>query len=203
VHRFSNLSGFVLAGGASRRMGRAKAGLVLCGETMFARQVRLLRAVSRSVAVVGLAENVPGADVPVWPDEFPGRGPLGGIYTGLIHARTEFSVFLGCDLPFLEVRFLEFLALRALHGQADVTVPEAHDHRLQPVCAVYRRGTRAVARVKLNADLNKTQDLIRCLHCDVVSWREIAQAGFAPRLLAHMNAPEEYESVKRMMAYEF
>lgn len=180
-------------------MGRAKAELALGGETMLARQVRLLRAVCRSVAVVGLGEKASGVDVHAWPDVIPGRGPLGGIYTGLLHARTEFSFFLGCDLPFLEVRFLEFLLIRARQGQADVTIPEARDRRLQPVCAVYRRRALALARLRLNADLNKTQDLIRRLHCEVVSWPEIARGGFAPRLLANMNVPEQYESAKRML----
>src|SRR5690242_14902178 len=51
--RLLSVAGFVLAGGLSRRMGRPKAALLLGDETMLARQVRLLKSVSRSVAVVG------------------------------------------------------------------------------------------------------------------------------------------------------
>jgi len=51
-HRFENVTGFLLAGGASRRMGQPKAGLMLGGETMLSRQIRLLGAVSRQVFVV-------------------------------------------------------------------------------------------------------------------------------------------------------
>ncbi len=201
--RFPNLSGFVLAGGDSRRMGRAKAELVLGGETMLERQIRVLRAVCRSVAVIGIPQSVPGLNVPAWSDEIPGRGPAGGIYTALLHARTEFNLILGCDLPFVDARFLRFLAQRALDEAAEVTVPEARDFRIQPVCAVYRRRALAVVRSSLNVGSNKTQDLAFRLRPRVLSWREIARAGFPPRILANMNTPEDYEAAKRIMNCEF
>lgn len=163
---------------------------------MLERQIRLLRTVCRSVAVIGPLKNVPGLAVPVWPDELPGRGPLGGIYTALIHTRTEFSFILGCDLPLLEARFLGFMTRRALGAGAEVTVPEARDSGIQPVCAVYRRHAQAAVRASLNADLNKTQDLIDRLRSQVISWREISQAGFSPRILANMNTPEDYEAAR-------
>lgn len=202
VRRFPNLSGFVLAGGDSRRMGRAKSELVLGGETMLERQIRALRAVCRTVAVIGTPKSVSGLDVPTWPDEIPGRGPAGGIYTALLNARTEFNLIVGCDLPFVDARFLRFLAQRALNSPADVTVPEARDLRIQPVCAVYRRHALAAVRARLNSDLNKTQNLVYRLRPRVVSWREIARAGFPSRILANMNAPEDYEAAKRILNSE-
>jgi len=203
LHRFSNLTGFVLAGGDSRRMGRAKSELVLDGETMLERQIRVLRAVCRTVAVIGIPNSVSGLHVSAWTDEIPGRGPAGGIYSALLHARTEFNLILGCDLPFVDARFLRFLAQRALDSPADVTVPEARDLRIQPVSAVYRRRALAAVRSRLNAGLNKTQDLVYRLWPRVVSWREIARAGFPSRILANMNTPEEYEAAKQILNYEF
>ena len=102
--RFSSLSGFVLAGGESRRMGQPKPLLALAGETMIERQVRLLRSICRSVAVIGLSDGLPPVDVPSIPDVIRGRGPLGGIFSGLLRTRTEFNLFLGCDLPFVPAR---------------------------------------------------------------------------------------------------
>ena len=127
---------------------------------MLVRQVRLLTAVSRAVVVVGpsasserlgtVIRSLAPTDVSVIPDQLPGRGPLGGIYTGLLHTRTEFSLFLGCDLPFMEDRFLRYLSERAIACGADATVPESVEHRLQPLAAVYRRralgATRPAAR---------------------------------------------------------
>jgi hypothetical protein len=102
--RFSSLSGFVLAGGESRRMGQPKPLLALAGETMLEHQVRLLRSICRSVAVIGLLDGLTSADVPIIPDIIQRRGPLGGIFSGLLRTRTEFNLFLGCDLPFVPAR---------------------------------------------------------------------------------------------------
>ena len=77
-HRFASISGFVLAGGESRRMGEPKHGLVLGDETMLERQVRLLRCVCWNVAVVGPREDRTLIEVPFLPDPIRGRGPLGG-----------------------------------------------------------------------------------------------------------------------------
>ncbi|MFB3920309.1 MAG: molybdenum cofactor guanylyltransferase [Terriglobia bacterium] len=201
--RFTNISGFVLAGGESRRMGRAKADLVLGGETMLARQIRLLRNVCSSVAIVGLGKKTPGIEVPLWPDELPGRGPAGGIFTALLHARTESSFIVGCDLPFLNPRFVRFLIHRVWGDAADAIVPESHDGRIQPVCAIYRRHSLDVVRASLAAELNKTQDLVHRLRARVVPWREISRAGFPPRVLANMNTPEDYEMAKRIVNSEW
>ncbi|MBI1939961.1 MAG: molybdenum cofactor guanylyltransferase [Acidobacteria bacterium] len=178
-------------------MGRPKAMLVLGGETMLERQLRLLGAVCRSVAVLGPPQNFSGLQGPVFPDDLPGRGPLGGISTGLGRMRTEYGFFLGCDLPFMEVRFLKFLACRAIETRADITVPESHDRDFEPLCAVYgRRALRAV-RASLQAGENKTRAFYRRVRCDVVPWREIARAGFSPRIFANMNTPQDYQAAKR------
>jgi molybdopterin-guanine dinucleotide biosynthesis protein A len=136
TRRFLSLSGFVLAGGAGRRMGHPKAELVLGAEAMLERQIRLLGSVCRSVAAIGLPANSTASAPPAFPDDLPGRGPLGGICTGLRRTRTDFNFFLGCDLPYLETRLLHYLARRALESQADVTIPESIEGRVQPLCAV-------------------------------------------------------------------
>jgi len=204
-HRFLSLTGFVLAGGASRRMGRPKAALVLGHETMLVRQVRLLTAVSRAVVVVGpsasserlgtVIRSLAPTDVSVIPDQLPGRGPLGGIYTGLLHTRTEFSLFLGCDLPFMEDRFLRYLSERAIACGADATVPESVEHRLQPLAAVYRRRALGAVRASLARGENKVTRFYSRVRCQVLPWRDIARQGFARRIFDNMNMPDDYERV--------
>src|ERR1041385_5135591 len=87
--RFTYLTGFVLAGGASRRMGRSKETLLIDGESMLERQVRVLRSVVRRVAVIGAAGGyLSDFKVSFITDAVAGRGPLGGIYTALVESRT-------------------------------------------------------------------------------------------------------------------
>jgi len=205
--RYLNLTGFVLAGGASRRMGRPKPALVVGGETMLARQVRLLGSVSRVVEVIGRAQgggdiervirSLAPPEVSVIGDEVPGRGPLGGIYTGLARTRTEFNLFIGCDLPFLEARFLDYLCRRALDSRADVTVPMSPDHGFQPLAAVYRRRALRAIRASLDRGENKVTRFYSRVRCQVLGWPELSGAGFSVRLFANMNTWDDYQRVRR------
>ena len=197
VRRFPNLSGFVLVGGASRRMGQSKHLLQLGGETMLERQVRLLRGVCRSVAIIGSTKVSIGLDAPVFADEIAGRGPLGGIYTGLLYTRTEYNLFVGCDLPFLETRLLGHLARLALDSQADVTVPQDRRGRLEPLCAIYRRRALPVVRARLREGANKTSGFFPLVRCRVIPWREVAAAGITPYIFDNMNTPEDWQTAVR------
>ena len=197
--RHSLVSGFVLAGGESRRMGKPKPLLALAGETMLERQVRLLRSLCRSVAVIGLSDRLPPVDVSLIPDVIRGRGPLGGIFTGLLRTRTEFNLFLGCDLPLVTARFLEFLVRRALQCGAIATMAEMPTGGVQPVCAVYRRAALPVVRANLDAGRNKAQAVARRQRSAVIPWSEIARAGLSSCIFANINTPEDYETAKRIL----
>jgi molybdenum cofactor guanylyltransferase len=196
-HRFLSVTGFVLAGGASRRMGSDKALLRLGQETLLERQVRLLLMVCHSVAVIGSTRKLPGFEVPVIADELPGHGPLGGIYTGLRQARTEFSLFLGCDMPFMEARFLRYICARALVAGADVVIPETPGQGVQPLSAVYRRRAQAAIRNSLASGDNKVSRFFSRVSCLILRWPEIARGGFAPSLFANVNTPEDFAAAKR------
>lgn len=207
--RFKSVSGFILCGGASRRMGRPKALLGIGGTTMIERQVRLLGAVARKVFVVGWPADLSKSkltnivrDLSFLPDKFEGRGPLGGIYTGLMQSRSEYNLFLGCDMPFVDDSFLEFLCRRALETRADVTVPKSCSRRLEPLCAVYRKRAVDAVRDSLATGENKITRFFPRVRCEVVPWREIARAGFAPAIFDNINTPEEYEAAKRSLIYE-
>jgi len=181
-------------------MGRPKASLILEGQTMLARQVRLLGRVAGRVAVLGFRpEYLEDLGVPFISDELPGRGPLGGIYTGLLRTRTEYNLFLGCDLPFANRQLLAYLARRAIEAEADATVPRSRDGRLQTLCAVYRRRARRAVRASLGAGENKLRSFFPKVNCQVIPWRDLARAGFLPSIFDNMNTSADYESARRRL----
>lgn len=188
-------------------MGRPKALLVLGGETMLERQVGLLRSVAHEVFVVGWPASLPTLSalkdlrgVRCLSDDWCGRGPLGGIYTGLKRTRTEYNLFVGCDMPFIEADFLRYLCRRAFKSRADVTVPKSHEGWLNPLCAVYRPRTLDEIRESLEAGENKITRWFARVRCDVVPWREIACAGFASTVFDNMNTLKEYEAAKEKLS---
>ncbi|MGH9405095.1 MAG: molybdenum cofactor guanylyltransferase [Terriglobia bacterium] len=196
--RFREITGFVLAGGASRRMGRPKQELLIHGMPLLAWQVQRLASVCGSVAIVGSSSR-PIDGAASYPDEQAGLGPLGGIYTGLALTRTEYNLFVGCDMPFVTRAFLRFLCRCSQARRADVVVPESSDRRLQPLSAVYRRCARDVIRASLDAGLNKTSGFYARVRCAVIPWPEIYRAGFLTRTFINLNTPEDYEAVNRAL----
>jgi molybdopterin-guanine dinucleotide biosynthesis protein A len=195
--RFSEVSGFVLAGGASRRMGFDKARLPFGSERMLDRQIRLLRAICRSVSIIGPRDKFAETGIQVYEDEIPGKGPLGGIHTGLRRARTEFSLFLSCDMPLMEERFLRYLCEQALASRASATVPPPWKRGRYPLCAVLRR--RALSRVRscLASGQNQVGRIFSSSQRRTISKAEFARAGFSPRIFCNLNTPEEYERMRQ------
>lgn len=181
-------------------MGRPKALLVLDGETLLARQLRVLRRVTKGATVVGRFEGLSeGLEMPPIADVLPGRGPLAGIYSGLLRTTTEYNMFLGCDLPYVDRQLLAFVAVRALEIKADVTVPRSLDGRLQPLCAVYRRRARYSIRTTLGECESRITAFFPRVLVNVIAWPELARAGFPASIFANMNTPEDFRLVARRL----
>lgn len=197
--RFLDLTGFVLSGGQSRRMGRPKQEMVIGVETMLSRQVRLLSAVCGRVGVVGGAKPSNEGRYFFREDLWPGCGPLGGIFTGLAATRTEYNLFVGCDMPFLTPSLLRYVAASALAGRARVTAPESPDLQIQPLCAVYRRDARWAIRASLMRGARQTSGFYGRVECLKIRWPELRRAGFRRRIFANVNTPEDYAAARFML----
>lgn len=148
-------SGIVLAGGASRRMGRDKAWVELNGQPLIVRVVNALRQVCDEIVIVansGAPFVALGARVVG--DEFPDKGSLGGLYSGLNAVRNDLAVAVACDMPFLNPDLLNFLILLSsdddviIPGGAEIQHPDlgkperqdtAKKWSLHPLHAVYRK----------------------------------------------------------------
>jgi molybdopterin-guanine dinucleotide biosynthesis protein A len=133
----AEMTGIILSGGKNRRMGENKAFLRVQGERLIDRTVRIFKGIFEEVVVV---TNDPLAyldqDVMILTDIVSGKGPLGGIYSGLFFSSFPCSFVAACDMPFLNEAFIRFMIDRA--GEYDVVVPETTDG-LQPLHAVYSR----------------------------------------------------------------
>jgi molybdopterin-guanine dinucleotide biosynthesis protein A len=135
----------MLAGGASRRMGRDKAFVELGGQPMAATVLRACRGAGagRVLSVGGDRKALIRMGFEAIADEWPGEGPLGGLVTGLRAARADLVVVTTCDLPHLTADTVTALvgALAAAGGA--VAVPVLRGER-QYLTAAYRSSALAV-----------------------------------------------------------
>ena len=136
----------VLAGGASRRMGRDKATLAVGGVALAAGVLAAAARVADPVVLVA-PEGHParGLGAPVVTD--PGEGPLAALAAALAALEADHVLVLATDHPGLVVDLLAHLAALAPRGEA---VACRRGPRLEPLVAVYRRAPAlAAARARL------------------------------------------------------
>ena len=123
-----DLTGVVLAGGSSRRLGRPKEAVTLPdGRTLLTVAIELMSAVTRDVIVAG-TPSVP-VDIPVVADAAPGEGPLAALETVMQTQRAHRYLVLACDMPFMTAHALRSLAA----SDATLTAYRSPDGRLQPL----------------------------------------------------------------------
>jgi molybdopterin-guanine dinucleotide biosynthesis protein A len=152
------LTGIILAGGASRRMGgRNKAFLELDGRPLIEIVIERVQSVCAEVLIVaGNTSPYTGLGVPLVEDHFHGVGVLGGLHAGLEAASHELTLVVGCDMPFLNPNLLHAFAKWAegfdvvvlrhalsppqSHPPRGVDVPEGQEGQyIEPLHAAYRR----------------------------------------------------------------
>jgi molybdopterin-guanine dinucleotide biosynthesis protein A len=135
--RGRGVSAVILAGGQSLRLGTDKSLLELNGQSLLARTVHKLAALSDDVVVV---TNKPedyehlSLEVRFVPDEQPGVGALMGVYSGLKATVHDSALTVGCDMPFLNVPLLRYMLPES--ASHDVVVPRLGEF-LEPLHAIY------------------------------------------------------------------
>lgn len=145
-----DVSGIVLAGGLSTRIGQDKGRLELGGVPLAERALQRLASLFEEIIyVTNDPMTAPASDaVKVAGDEIPHLGPLGGILAGLKASRAPRAFVVGYDMPFVSPALVRLLI--AADPGADIVVPVSAG-RFEPLHAVYSRGCIPVIAERLDA----------------------------------------------------
>jgi len=193
------LTGIVLAGGRSSRMGSPKALLPFDGEPLIVHIVRRLQSLCADIVVVA----APGQQLPPMPvtlvhDEVAYQGPVGGISYGLEAAAGELGFVTTCDAAFSSLALVSHLAAQAV--EYDVVVPR-WDGRLQPLVAVYRKTVRPLLREQLARGELRPVRLFDKVRTRIVEADEIRRFDADGASFFNMNTPDDYaEALRRWHA---
>ncbi len=140
------VTGYVLAGGRSTRMGSDKAFMPVGDRPLVELVIERLRPSVGRLVMIGNAHNAarlravygPPSVHAVLTDLVPDRGPLMGLYTGLMHTGTDLNVFVPCDMPWVDPRVLARLR-QACDARTDVVASSTPDRRIEPFPLICRR----------------------------------------------------------------
>lgn len=218
-----DITGIVLAGGMSSRMGTNKAELLIEGQTVVQRITSEMGTVASRVIISAQdAEAYAYTGLEIVADLHPRQGPLAGLYAGLRASRTEWNLVCACDMPLLHAGVFRALAAcipeqspeerihkeQSQHYEEDAKhlqaiVPRV-DGRLQPLAAIYHISVLPALEARLQQQDLRVQDWLKAMHVYEISsspahgWEQ----DEAEQLFMNMNRPEDYIRVCRLLSRE-
>jgi molybdopterin-guanine dinucleotide biosynthesis protein A len=189
----------VLAGGKSTRFGRDKISQLVAGEPLIQRVINRLASFGDEIIMV----LAPGIFVAPFPsqvkirkvyDIYPGRGSLGGVYTGLVSSTLPLNIVVACDMPFLNVNLLQYMI--DISQGYDLVIPRLNNN-VEPLHAVYSKNCIKVIERLWEAGKTKVLDIQYSVKTRYVEEQEIDK--FDPKRLSFINVNTQ-EDLKRAIA---
>jgi molybdenum cofactor guanylyltransferase len=188
------VTGVILVGGKSSRMGRDKAFLEIEGRTLLDITLTAFREVLDTVILIGdRPERFAGMNLTIYPDIYTGSA-LGGLFTGLIRAETSHIFVASCDLPYPSPLLIRHLAVTAPGN--DVVVVQSEDG-YEPLFAVYSQTCCEPIRRQIEEENYCIFDFYPQVTTRIVTPREIAHLGEPRRLFCNLNTPQEYRRISQ------
>jgi molybdopterin-guanine dinucleotide biosynthesis protein A len=185
------MTGIILSGGENRRMGTDKAFLKVAGFPMIEHVLRALESVFHEIIIVTNAPaRYTGYKVKVVTDAFDKRGPLTGIYSGLMNSLEEYNFVVACDMPFLNPSLIAYMA--GLADGYDAVVPSVGG-LIEPLHAVYRKGIAPLMERQIKEDRRRIRELFERVRIRYVTEPEIDRFDPMRKSFKNLNTPREYE----------
>lgn len=187
-----DITGVILIGGKSRRMGQDKAFLKVAGKSLFERVLAVFKENFAQIVLVGdRAERFFGYGLPVVADIYPGSS-LGGLYTGLYHAKTDYVFVSSCDLPFPNAEVLEYLC--SLKDGFDAVVTRM-PYGYEPLFALYSKSCLVPIKTHLDSGDCCAYAFYPQIRVRYVAYEELARFDRDKRAFLNVNTPEEFANV--------
>lgn len=198
----TDVTGIILAGGESRRMGQDKRWMKLQGISLFHRTLGTMLAVFKKIVVVvarrsQMLDELPPC-VEVIEDLIPNCGSAGGLYTGLQFSPTHRAFVVACDMPFLNSDLMHHFC--EIDPDADVLMAKIAG-KAQPMHAVYSRRCLPILSEMLEGKKLKIQDL--CTQEDlvvrIVSDKDVKQWDPDGISFMNINTPMDLEFAEKLL----
>lgn len=193
------VTSIVLAGGKSRRLGRNKALETIADRSLIERVIEQLRPLANQILIVTSEEQsrLPIAyKGKILVDLYPGKGPLGGIYTGLRASPSSRSLVVACDMPFLNTELLSYMI--KISASFDLVVPRLNN-MVEPLHAVYSKDCLTPIGHLLKLGKLSALELLPLVNVRYVEGEEIQR--FDPELLSifNVNTEDDLEEARRLV----
>jgi len=187
---------FILAGGKSERMGREKSLLPLAGKPIVQHMIeRVAPLFDHLTIITNHPSNYAFLERSIVGDAIPEKGPLGGIYSGLLNLKGSHGFFLSCDLPFLSPEVVRYL--RDQVESFDVVVPLT-ERGVEPLCAIYSKNCLLPIHEQLKQGNLKIVDFFPQVRVKEIGLPELIHFDPFGLSFFNVNTKEDYERAQKL-----
>lgn len=176
-----NVTGIVIAGGKSSRMGTSKALIEYRGKRLIDNAIQILKVNSNTI-LISSNEIIPNITYPKIADEFKNIGPMGGLFSCLDASKTELNLVISCDAPHVESSLYRQL-LENSEG-FDAVIPRLPNGKLEPLIACYKKSILPIVLGQINILDYKMVHLLQKLRVNYIDFDDV-------ELFKNMNSPED------------
>ena len=188
----------ILSGGNNRRMLHNKAFLQMGQKSIIEREIEVLSTLfSRIIVVTNTPESHEHLRVSLVSDLVPGKGPLGGIYSGLMASKDKYNFVVSCDLPFLNAGLISYM-IELTEGH-DMVVARING-LVEPLHAIYSKHCLIPIKRQLDRNELKIQSFFGEVKVRYIRESEIKK--YDPKGIAFFNVNTEEDLGKARLIAE-
>lgn len=181
------ITGIILAGGKSLRMGADKSLLKINGETLLQRAIDICLPVSKTILISSNNTVHEEFGFKIVSDEIKNCGPIGGIYSCLKQSETEWNFVLSVDAAFVEQQFVLYLISEI--DTCDAIIP-IHEKGKEPLIALYHKNSLTAIKKMLDSGNYKMQNLLSEINTKYVNAQNWVEQF--PKIFRNLNRPEDF-----------
>ena len=205
---YNDITGIILAGGKSSRMGENKSLLKLEGITVIERVVNLMQKIFKDVILItNTPDEYDFLSIPMYKDIYEYKGPLAGIHSGLTHTKTDSNFIISCDIPLMTEELIKYIL--EFKTEKPITICKA-DGFIQQLAGKYSKSVLENTEELLLEGIKETRDsnqkkrkcavlsLIDSLNAEII---EIQNVDFYKEgTFNNMNRPEDYKKILEILS---
>lgn len=201
--KYSDITGIILSGGLSSRMGVDKGLLKIGYKSIIERLSTLMSRLFQNILIsTNDFERYNFISSPMVADIYKGFGPISGIHATLVASKTEKNFILSCDMPLISEEMIRYIV--EFNSTKQISVPFA-DGRSQYLCGVYNKSVISIIEKMINNSTesknNKgksntsVKQLIENANAEIIETESLP--FFNENIFFNMNTTSDYEIVKK------
>ena len=184
------ITGYILAGGKSSRMGADKGLLFFEGKPMIQYVIEQMQPLFKKLIIVSNNLEYKKFGLEVIPDLIKDIGPAGGIYTALNHSQTKLNFMVSCDMPFVTAAAIEFIVANSNESQIILLQNQG---KLEPLFGVYSKDCEEKWLQLIQQENVKLQDMV--LHFKLKAIPVENNEIFTATFFKNINTKEDFDAL--------